>query len=182
MTLNLQGQTIQLEQIKPDLEQVKDDFKRLSSEYSRKHAELLAMLKSSSKEIQGLSKEEEKLQNDRSLLLVEAMKYEGLGRYLQTEKMLIDKAMVDSKQVDPSISAVDYEKAESKRKFLEKNIGNLLNDWHQKLAGVQEQAERDLSREEIEDYTQRVAIMESAMERKNKEIERIALDNKIASR
>jgi hypothetical protein len=66
------------------------------------------MLKSSSKEICDLSKEEEKLQNDRSLLLVEAMKYEGLGRYLETEQRLIDQAMKDSKQVDPNISAADY--------------------------------------------------------------------------
>jgi hypothetical protein len=45
-----------------------------------------------------------------------------------------------------------------------------LSDWHEKLASVQEQAERDLSAEEILDYTQRVALMESAVDRKNKEI------------
>ena len=57
--------------------------------------------------------------------------------------------MNDSKQVDPSISAADYKRAEEKRKFLEKNIGNLMKDWHEKLSDVQAEAERDLSADEI---------------------------------
>ncbi len=77
------------------------------------------MLKESAREIGTMAREVDRAQNERNILLTETMKYEGMVRFMNKERDMIQRAINDAKGVDPTLTGQDFDAANRRRETLE---------------------------------------------------------------
>ncbi len=97
---------------------------------------------------------------------------------MDLERDLIMKAQKDAAGMNPAITALDIEQAESRQQELQGQIEVISEKWQKKLGKVREQAEEVLNQTELKEFQTRIAILSRELDDKNKEIEQISIEHK----
>ena len=168
----------ELTRIGADFAQLDKELKELTFAFENKQRELDELRVQAGDDARKLSVELCSAQQQTNLMILEVKKYEGLHKFMDLERDLIMKAQKDAAGMNPAITALDIEQAESRQQELQGQIEVISEKWQKKLGKVREQAEEVLNQTELKEFQTRIAILSRELDDKNKEIEQISIEHK----
>jgi len=106
---------IELNRIGTDFAQLDKELKDLTFAFENKQRELDELRVQAGDDARKLSVELCSAQQQTNLMILEVKKYEGLHKFMDLERDLIMKAQKDAAGMNPAITALDIEQAESRQ-------------------------------------------------------------------